>query len=51
LGRCEEITSRFQELYGPQVSQNSHSQQVLLTHQRLENILTEANSKLIKVLR
>ena len=43
------MTSRFQDMYGPQVSQNSHSHLVLLTEGRLEVIITEANNKLVKV--
>ncbi|XP_076458807.1 serine/threonine-protein kinase SMG1-like [Babylonia areolata] len=48
--KCEEITSRFQEAYGPQVSQTSRSQLVLVTESRLESIITDTNAKLIKLL-
>ncbi|KAL8580399.1 hypothetical protein ACOMHN_020876 [Nucella lapillus] len=48
--KCEEITSRFQEAYGPQVSQSSRSQLVLMTESRLETIITDTNAKLIKLL-
>ncbi|KAK7113677.1 hypothetical protein V1264_012925 [Littorina saxatilis] len=48
--RCEEVTSRFQDQYGPQVSQSSQSQLVLLTEGRLETVISDANSKLHKLL-
>lgn len=48
--KCEEITSRFQEAYGPQVSQNSRSQQILMTESRLESFISDTNAKLLKLL-
>nr|KAG5704900.1 hypothetical protein BaRGS_003883 [Batillaria attramentaria] len=48
--KCEEITAHFQDLYGPQVSQSSQCQLVLLTENRLENIIAEANNRLLKLL-
>ena len=49
VARCEEVTSRFQDLYGPQVSQNTHSQLVLQVEIRLEGIIAETKNKLLKV--
>lgn len=48
--RCEDIVSQFHELYGRQGFSTTKTQLVLNTEARIQGIITDVNSRLIKVL-
>lgn len=47
--RCEDIVSQFHELYGRQGFSTTKTQLVLNTEARIQGIITDVNSRLIKV--